>query len=351
MNVGVEERLPSAAKGPIYQALFRTLLHSAEEAPSIRPWRSLRRLPGVASAAVSGAVTETVTESVAIPSRLSISEYERLNHCDLILGDQRIHYVDEGEGFPLVLVHGSPATSALWRHQIPTLSRRFRVIAPDVLGFGKSVAPDAGVSFPEQANALRALLDHLGVERYSLVGHDWGGPISAACAAQHPEQVQQWVLINTTFRPSYQPPWYWKPFTAPLTGSLLVVQANLWGRNLQQMMKAASEQEIAAHYLAASRHIGNRRTFLRLERLEAYRALMEQVVDTLPTMPKDVLVLWGTPDAYFRNEHRELTALLPGSRLVMLQDGGHFPQEDAPEDVTRELDAFLTAVPSVLHEP
>jgi haloalkane dehalogenase len=280
---------------------------------------------------------------VTVPGRLSIAEYERLNHRDVALGDDRIHYVDEGEGFPLVLVHGSPTTSALWRHQIPTLSQRFRVIAPDVLGFGRSIAPDVGVSFAKQANALRALLDHLRIERYSVVGHDWGGPISAACAAQRPEHIHQWGLINTTFRPTYRPPWYWKAFTAPLTGPLLLVRANLWGRNLRDMMKAASDPEIAAHYLAASQHIGNRRTFLRLERLEGYRALMDEVVDALPSLPKAPLVVWGTHDAYFRNEHLELSALLPDSRLVILEGGGHFPQEDAPDAVTHELDAFLTA--------
>ncbi len=278
------------------------------------------------------------------PNRLTIAEYERLNHRDVELGRNRIHYVDEGQGPSLVLVHGSPTTSALWRHQIPTLSKRFRVIAPDVWGFGKSVAPDSGVSFREQANALRALLDHLRIERYSWVGHDWGGPIGAACATQRPEQVHRWALINTTVRPSYRPPWYWKPFTAPFTGPLLLIQANLWGRNLQQMMKSASDPEVAAHYLAASRHLGNRRTFLRLERLEGYPQLMREVVDALPSMPKDPLILWGTPDAYFRNEHLELRALLPESRFVILEDGGHFPQEDAPDAVTRELCAFMAAV-------
>lgn len=274
-------------------------------------------------------------------ARLSISEYERLNHRDVELGEHRIHYVDEGDGFPVVLVHGSPTTSALWRHQIPTLAERFRVIAPDVLGFGRSGAPEEGVSFAEQANALRALLDHLQIERYSIAGHDWGGPVSTACAAQQPEQVHQWVMVNTTFRPSYRPPWYWKPFTAPLTGHLLLVHANLWGRNLSDMMRAASDPAIGSHYLAASQPIGNRRTFLRLERLEDYRDLMLQVVDALLSLPKDPLILWGTHDAYFRNEHTQLKALLPEAHLVMIEGGGHFPQEDAPDAVTRELDAYL----------
>jgi len=285
-----------------------------------------------------------VSQSLTVPYRLSIAEYERLNHCEVTLGNNRVHYVDEGQGFPLVLVHGSPTTSALWRHQIPTLSKRFRVIAPDVLGFGKSVTPDDGVSFAEQTSTLRALLERLGIERYSIVGHDWGGPIAAACAAQRPGQVHQWVLINTTIRPTYRPPWYWKPFTAPLTGPLLLIRANLWGRNLSDMMKAASDPEIAAHYLEASQPIGNRRTFLRLERLEGYSALMRGVVDALPSLPSSPLILWGTHDAYFRNEHRALEALLPQSRLVVLESGGHFPQEDAPDAVTKQLDEFLTAV-------
>lgn len=279
---------------------------------------------------------------MSVPARLSVAEYEALSHHDVTLGDERIHYVDEGEGFPLVLVHGSPTTSALWRHQLPTLSKRFRVIAPDVLGFGRSVAPDEGVSFAKQADALRALLDHLGIDRYSIVGHDWGGPIAAACAADRPGQIHQWVLVNTTLRPTYRPPWYWKPFTAPLSGPLLIVRANLWGRNLSDMMRAASDPEVGGHYLAASQPLGNRRTFLRLERLEGYRPLMERVIDALPSLPAP-LIVWGTHDAYFRSEHRELQSLLPRSRLVVLEGGGHFPQEDAPDDVTRALDAFLAA--------
>ncbi|MBW2160656.1 MAG: alpha/beta fold hydrolase [Deltaproteobacteria bacterium] len=278
---------------------------------------------------------------MTVPARLSIPEYERLNHRDVSLGNHSIHYLDEGEGFPLVLVHGSPTTSALWRHQIPTLSKRFRVIAPDVLGFGRSVAPDEGGSFAKQADALRALLDYLHIDRYSFVGHDWGGPVSTACAAQRPDQIHQWVLINTTFRPTYQPPWYWKPFTARLTGHLLLIRANLWGRKLSNMMRAASDPAIGEHYLEASQPVGNRRTFLRLERLEGYPALMQQVVDALPSLPKAPLILWGTHDAYFRNEHSELKALLPEARLVMLDGGGHFPQEDAPDTVTAELNAYL----------
>jgi pimeloyl-ACP methyl ester carboxylesterase len=276
-----------------------------------------------------------------MPSRVSIAQYDQFTHHELELDGCRMHYVDEGEGFPLVLVHGSPTTSALWRHQIPTLCKRFRVIAPDVLGFGRSPAPDCGVSFTEQSLALRELLDRLGIDRYSLVGHDWGGPIGAACMAQRPAQVHQWVLINTTIRPSFRPPWYWKAFTAPVSGPLLVIWANLWTRDLHRMMKAARNPDFAEHYCAPSERIGTRRTFLRLERLEGYRELMERVVDALPSMPEDALILWGSHDTYFRNEHDQLSALLPKSRLVELPGGGHFPQEDMPDAVTSELDAFL----------
>lgn len=123
-------------------------------------------------------------------------------------------------------------------------------------------------------------------------------------------------MVNTTFRPTYRPPWYWKPFTAALTGHVLLIRANLWGRNLSDMMKAAADPAIGAHYLAASQPIGNRRTFLRLERLEGYPDLMQQVVNALPSLPK--------------------------AHLVVLEGGGHFPQEDAPDAVTAELNAYLT---------
>jgi pimeloyl-ACP methyl ester carboxylesterase len=210
--------------------------------------------------------------------------YDRLPQRDVEIAGFNVHLVDAGAGFPIVLVHGSPASSILFRHQIARLSHSFRVIAPDLLGFGQSAVPAGGTAFREQAKVLRALLDHVGVERHALLGHDWGGPIAMASAIQRPEQVSRLVLVNTSLRPDFSPPWYWKPFVAPVLGEFLLVQLNLFGRGLPLMMRAAREKSLRRRYLAPLSRPDTRRTVLLLERLTGYGALMREVVDVLPRM-------------------------------------------------------------------
>jgi haloalkane dehalogenase len=271
-----------------------------------------------------------------------VTIYDRLPQRDLEIEGFKVHFVEAGAGFPVVLIHGSPTSSILFRHQIAALSNRFRVIAPDLLGFGQSAAPAGGTAFREQARVLRALLDHLGLERYALLGHDWGGPIGMAAAVHRPEQVSRLVLVNTSLRPDFTPPWYWQPFVAPLLGELLLVQLNLFGRGLPLMMRAARERSLHRRYLAPLRRTDTRRTVLSLERLTGYAQLMREVVAVLPRMQVPTLILWGEPDDYFRPPETErLHALIPHAIVHRIPRGGHFPQEDAPEMVTDALLAFL----------
>ena len=94
-----------------------------------------------------------------------------------------MHYVDEGQGPPLVFVHGTPDWSFVWRHLIKALSPRYRCIAPDNLGFGLSDKPrDASYAPPEQAANLRQLIEHLGLRDITLVLHDFGGPFGLSYA-------------------------------------------------------------------------------------------------------------------------------------------------------------------------
>jgi haloalkane dehalogenase len=271
-----------------------------------------------------------------------VALYDRLPQRDLEIEGLGVHLVDAGAGFPVVLVHGSPTSSLLFRRQISALSGTFRVVAPDLLGFGRSAAPAAGAAFRQQADVLRALLDRLGLERYALLGHDWGGPIGVAAAIRRPEQVSRLVLVNTTLRPDFHPPWYWTPFVAPLLGELLLVHLDLFGRGLPLMMRAARERSLHRRYREPLRRPGTRRTVLALERLTGYADLMREVVAALPRMQVPTLILWGEPDDYFRAPERQrLHALLPHAAVRPIPGGGHFPQEDAPEAVTDALLSFL----------
>lgn len=110
---------------------------------------------------------------------------------DLDTGSGRMHYVDEGEGAPIVMVHGTPSWSFLYRQLIRDLSGSYRCIAPDQLGFGLSDKPETFAYTPAaHAQNLERLIDTLGLKDIVLVVHDFGGPIGLSYALTHPENVR-----------------------------------------------------------------------------------------------------------------------------------------------------------------
>jgi haloalkane dehalogenase len=262
---------------------------------------------------------------------------------DVTVASYRVHYVDAGDGPPVILVHGSPLSSYAFRHQIAALSPHFRVIAPDLLGFGRSEVPEGGTSFLQQSGVLRSLFDHLALGPFRLLVHDWGGPVGLGAVADRTDLVRQLVLVNTTVRSDFQPPAYWRLFTAQPLGDWLIVKLKLFNRGLPLMMRAARDPEVRAHYARSLEPEGTRRTMLALERLEGFDTLMERVERAVQELHVPTLILWGHPDAYFRSgELGRLQQAFPGATVREIEKGGHFPQEDAPEAVNRALLAFLS---------
>jgi haloalkane dehalogenase len=244
-----------------------------------------------------------------------VGAYETFEQHDVQIGSWRVHYVDTGTGPPVVMVHGSPVSSFAFRQQ----------------------------TFQQQADMLCMLLDHLSLGPYRLIGHDWGGPIGLGCAAKRPERVDQLVLINTTILADFKPPRYWKPFTVRGVGELLLVRINVFSRGLPFLMRSARSPEVRQIYSQPLKTRGLRRTVLALERLEGYDDLMKQVEAALPRLSQiPTLIIWGQPDVYFRpHELQRLKDVFPAAVVREIPDGGHFPQEDAPEAVTAALLDFL----------
>ncbi|MEL6308990.1 MAG: alpha/beta fold hydrolase [Chloroflexota bacterium] len=137
--------------------------------------------------------------------------------------DGKMHYVDEGEGEPILMVHGTPTWSFLYRDLIKGLRDDYRVIAPDILGFGLSEKPrNYSYQIPEQARNLQALIDHLGLQDFTLIAHDFGGPTSLAYALDNPDNIKRIVLFNT---------WMWSlksDLQMRLSGGLIGSRLGLW---------------------------------------------------------------------------------------------------------------------------
>lgn len=108
-----------------------------------------------------------------------------------------LHYLTAGQGDTVVLLHGIPQTSHEWRYIIPRLTERYSVIAPDLRGLGDSSRPAQGYDKKTIANDIWQLLkNHLGIDRFFLVGHDWGGPVAFSLAAHHPEAVRRLAILD-----------------------------------------------------------------------------------------------------------------------------------------------------------
>src|SRR6476661_52340 len=119
-----------------------------------------------------------------------------LSHCHAKLDGVTLHYVVSGSGPVVVLLHGWPQTWYEWRHVIPALAERYTVIAPDLRGLGDSSRPETGYDKKTVADDVWQLVNgKLGHERFSVVGHDWGGPTAYALAAAHPEAVTRLAIL------------------------------------------------------------------------------------------------------------------------------------------------------------
>lgn len=282
------------------------------------------------------------------------AEYPFESH-DLPLAAGRMHYVDAGQGRPVVLVHGTPTWSFLYRHLIAGLSPTYRCIAPDHLGFGLSDRPTNGDGSPAaHARNLTELIERLDLRDITLVVHDFGGPIGLSYAIEHPRNVRQIVLCNTWLWP-LTGGWRYEVAAAlargPL-GGLVFEHLNLETRLLlpavfgdrRRLSRAAHQQYLRVLATPAARR-GTRVLAQHLiDSSEWYADLWGRnaKLRTIPT-----LVLWGLRDPFFRPEALERwRATLLDAQIVSFDDVGHFVPEEKGAELVPMVKYFLEHGPS-----
>lgn len=262
----------------------------------------------------------------------------------------KMHYVDEGRGEPVVMVHGNPTWSFLYRHLIKCLSGNYRCIAMDHIGFGLSDKPANWSYYPEaHAKNLAALIEKLGLEEITLVVQDWGGPIGLSYAVARPEKVKRIVIMNTWMW-SVKNDTYYKLFSSFMggpVGRFLIKRFNFFARVV--MKKAMGDPArlsgpVHRHYLKALERPEERKgcwTFPKRiigssEWLENLWSQRDRIHD------KPVLILWGMKDIAFRE--RELNrwlGLFPNCKVIKYVDTGHFVQEEKGKELCPAVDEFL----------
>ncbi|MBT8194309.1 MAG: alpha/beta fold hydrolase [Acidimicrobiia bacterium] len=264
----------------------------------------------------------------------------------------RMHYLDEGAGKPVVLFHGEPTWSFLYRKVIPPLvDAGYRCIAPDYVGLGKSDKPvdDAFYTFDMHTESVTALLTSLELTEATVVGQDWGGPIGLRFAVEHPEIVTRLVVLNTGLfsgHGSMSESWMafrdWVERTPDLPVDLLMSrsEAHPWGADVLAAY--------GAPFPSVDHKAGIRR-FPMMVPLQADHpgaAEMLGVREQLASWEKPAYVLFSTGDPIFSTRTGErLADLIPGAGpLDTINDAAHFLQEDRGEEVGRRIAAWLQSL-------
>ncbi len=274
------------------------------------------------------------------------------------VGGQRLHYLDQGSGAPVVMVHGNPNWVYYWRKLIPALSDRFRCLAIDHIGCGLSDKPGDDAypyTLSRRIDDLEAWLDGLGVtENISFVAHDWGGMIACGYATRHPERVSKLVMLNTGAFPlpkSKPVPWQLKLARTPLLGALLVRGFNAFSRGAVKScvtrtpMSAAVAEAYCAPYDSWAHRIAVHRFVQDIPLQPGDRAweTVQQVANGLVKLKdKPLLLGWGDRDFVFDHHFlAEWQARFPQAELHRFPDCGHYILEDAAEELIPAIREFL----------
>jgi pimeloyl-ACP methyl ester carboxylesterase len=264
----------------------------------------------------------------------------------------KMHYIDEGEGETIVFVHGNPNWSFEFRYQIQQLSRIYRCVAPDHIGFGLSDKPKAkkfSYNPQEQAANFEKFIENLDLRDITLVVGDWGGPIGLFYALKHPENVKK-IVIQNTWLWSVKRDWYYQLFSRSVGGFIgrfLTRRFNFFARVIIKQAygdKKKLTKEVHNHYKnqfkKPSERIGCSRFPMYIIGESDWLAKLWQKRDLLQQKP--ILILWGMKDIAFREkELNQWMDTFPDAKIVRYDTVGHYPLEEFPEDTTKNILSFM----------
>jgi pimeloyl-ACP methyl ester carboxylesterase len=270
----------------------------------------------------------------------------------------RLHYIDEGprDAPVLLCLHGNPTWSFLWRNVASALRNRYRVIALDHLGCGLSDKPqDWPYRLAGHVDNAEAVVRSLGLERFTLLLHDWGGAIGMGLTSRVPERVARIALLNTAAFASPALPWRIAACRIPLLGPLAVRGANAFARAATVMATSRGLPDaVRDGFLAPYDTWANRIATLRfvqdipMDPGHPSWAELARIEAALPGFrDRPMLIVWGEQDWCFTTAFRaEWQRRFPEAEVHPLPSAGHYVLEDEPEAVLRHLADFLDRTPA-----
>ena len=274
----------------------------------------------------------------------------------LELDAARVHHIDEGDGPPLLMLHGNPTWSFLYRHIVNGLKDRFRCVALDYPGFGLSTARRGyGYSIAEHVAVVEQVVERLDLRDAVLMVQDWGGPIGFATAVRHPDRFRAFVIGNT---------WAWlaegdkrferfsKVMGSARVGGFLVkrldIFTNVFVRRGTERRKL-TKREFAMYKRPHPTPESRRPVHVMPREILAAHDVLGEVEAGLPRLAdRPALIVWGDRDRAFRKPQLERwQATFPNHRTVMLRGAGHYIQEDAPDDIVDAIRGWADDTPEL----
>jgi haloalkane dehalogenase len=272
----------------------------------------------------------------------------------------KMHYIDEGEGDPILFLHGNPMSSYLWRNVVPHLSGQGRCIVPDLIGMGKSDHPDIAYRFDDQYRYLSGFIENLGIgSNVTLVIHDWGSGLGFRWAHDHADDVKaiafMEAMIKTMSMAEFPPSLRaaMRMMRAPVTGWLMVSVGNIFLKKMvPDLTHATLSPQALAYYRSAFPTIASRKPILQWPRelpvdgkpadnsavVEAYRQwLTETELPKLLLHGDDGVAIKQAEVAWCRENLSNLD-------IVDLGEGNHFLQETHPHTIGTELSRWYAGV-------
>lgn len=263
----------------------------------------------------------------------------------------RMHYLDEGAGQPVLLLHGEPTWSFLYRRVVPPLARVGRVVAPDLFGFGRSDKPldRDWYSYDAHYRSLeRLVVEQLDLRGLTLVLHDWGGPLGMRLAVEHEERVDRLVLTNTGIGAGRAPSPIWLRFRE-------VVREVGGALEIARLVASGCAREVGDDVLSGydapfptpESKVGAL-VFPELVPTELTHPHAQKMLDVrerIARWRKPTLVLFGDSDPIFPPRAAErLAELIPGAAPAeLVEHASHFVHEDAGEEVGARVAAWVAA--------
>ena len=274
----------------------------------------------------------------------------------------KYHYLDEGAGDPVVMIHGNPTWSFYYRELVKALRPQYRVIVPDHMGCGLSDKPGTdqyGFQLQNRIDDLQVLLDHLEIkDKITLVVHDWGGMIGMACAVAYPQRIARLVILNTAaFLPPASKP---IPIRLRIIRNLkwfatpAVLGLNLFARGALIMApRKKLSSDVRTGLTAPYNSWANRLATLKfVEDIPlhhgdpSYKTVHRVSKDLDVLSEKPMLICWGAHDFVFdRDYYHEWRRRFPQASAFLYENAGHYILEDVPDLVIERIKHFFKGNP------